>query len=150
MLWEKFEENLLTNGIEVLKNAEVINIYKENKVMVLDYKIDEKIISVKAKHVLFSNPLLDFIDFYKDEVPNNVLEAASKLEYRNHISVHLTIDKKLFDDNWIYIHSPDLKMARISDFTNFSKEMSVDGNYPLTLEYFCFQEEEIWNEKKKI
>ena len=27
MLWEKFEENLLTNGIEVLKNAEVINIY---------------------------------------------------------------------------------------------------------------------------
>ena len=149
MLWEKFEENLLTSGIEVLKNAEVVNIYEENKVMVLDYKIDEKIISVKAKHVLFSNPLLDFIDFYKDEVPNNVLEAASKLEYRNHISVHLTIDKKLFDDNWIYIHSPDLKMARISDFTNFSKEMSVDGNYPLTLEYFCFQEEEIWNEKKE-
>ena len=135
MLWEKFEENLLTSGIEVLKNAEVVNIYEENKLMVLDYKIDEKIISVKAKHVLFSNPL-DFIDFYKDEVPNNVLEAASKLEYRNHISVHLTIDKKLFDDNWIYIHSPDLKMARISDFTNFSKEMSVDGNYPLTLEYF--------------
>ena len=86
MLWEKFEENLLTSGIEVLKNAEVVNIYEENKVMVLDYKIDEKIISVKAKHVLFSNPLLDFIDFYKDEVPNNVLEAASKLEYRNHIN----------------------------------------------------------------
>ena len=101
----------------------VLKFYEENKVMVLDYKIDEKIISVKAKHVLFSNPLLDFIDFYKDEVPNNVLEAASKLEYSNHISVHLTIDKKLFDDNWINIHSPDLKMARISDFTNFSNHV---------------------------
>ena len=98
---------------------------------------------------MFSNPLLDFIDFYKDEIPDNVIEAASKLEYRNHISVHVTIDKKLFEDNWIYIHSPELKMARIADFTNFSDEMSVEGNYPLTLEYFCFEEDEIWNDEKE-
>jgi len=117
--------------------------------MTLDYRIDEKVINVKAKHVLFSNPLLDFIDFYKDEIPDNVLEAASKLEYRNHISVHVTIDKKLFEDNWIYIHSPELRMARIADFTNFSDEMSVEGNYPLTLEYFCFEEDEIWNDEKE-
>ena len=149
MLWEKFEENLINNGVQVLKNAEVINVDEEGELMTLDYRIDEKVINVKAKHVLFSNPLLDFIDFYKDEIPDNVLEAASKLEYRNHISVHVTIDKKLFEDNWIYIHSPELRMARIADFTNFSDEMSVEGNYPLTLEYFCFEEDEIWNDEKE-
>jgi hypothetical protein len=74
------------------------------------------------------------------------LSAAGNLEYRNHISVHLTVDKKLFDDNWIYIHSPTLKMARIADFTNFSTEMSKEGEYPLTLEYFCFEEDEIWSQ----
>ena len=35
-------------------------------------------------------------------------------------------------------------MARIVDFTNFSDDMSVDGAFPLTLEYFCFEEDEIW------
>ena len=42
-------------------------------------------------------------------------------KYKNHpVNMHITIDKKLFDDNWIYIHSPNLEMARIDDFTNFS------------------------------
>ena len=94
---------------------------------------------VLTKHLLFSNPLLDFIKYFKNEVPNKVLEASNNLDYRNHISVHVTIDKKLFDDNWIYIHSPDLKMARIADFTNFSKDMSIEGNYPITLEYFALK-----------
>ena len=30
-------------------------------------------------------------------------------------------------------------MARIADFTNFSSEMSKLNEYPLTLEYFCFE-----------
>ena len=88
---------------------------------------------------MFSNPLLEFIKFYDDNVPDKVLTASKDLSYRNHISVHVTIDKKLFDDNWIYIHSPELKMARIADFTNFSKSMSVDGHFPLTLEYFVLR-----------
>tara|TARA_B100001121_G_scaffold42536_1_gene36441 strand:- start:52 stop:498 length:447 start_codon:yes stop_codon:yes gene_type:complete len=37
-------------------------------------------------------------------------------------------------------------MARIADFTNFSDDMSEEGKYPLTLEYFCFEEDEIWNQ----
>ena len=148
MLWEKFEEEIKSKNINVIKNAEVINIDDADELITLEYLSDGDIKKVSCEHVLFSNPLLDFINFYKDELPNDVIDAASKLEYRNHISVHITIDKKLFDDNWIYIHSPELKMARIADFTNFSKDMSIEGNYPLTLEYFCFEDDEIWNSDK--
>ena len=94
----------------------------------------------------FSNPLLEFINIFDNDVPKNVLNSAKKLSYRNHISVHVTVDKKLFDDNWIYIHSPDVKMARIADFTNFSNHMSNEGSYPITIEYFCFEHEELWNQ----
>jgi protoporphyrinogen oxidase len=38
-------------------------------------------------------------------------------------------------------------MARIADFTNFSKEMSKENEYPLTLEYFCFEEDDIWSQE---
>jgi UDP-galactopyranose mutase len=40
-------------------------------------------------------------------------------------------------------------MARIADFTNFSESMSVDGHFPLTLEYFCFEDDTIWNDSKE-
>ena len=41
-------------------------------------------------------------------------------------------------------------MARISDFTNFSDHMSTEGDYPLTLEYFCFENENIWNQNDEF
>ena len=69
--------------------------------------------SIESKDVFFSNPLLEFIAIYDSEVPQSVIDSAKALNYRNHISVHITIDKKLFDDNWIYIHSPNLDMARL-------------------------------------
>jgi protoporphyrinogen oxidase len=146
MLWEKFEEYLLNNNVDILKNSYVIDVNYKDDLLEVTYESNGKKEIVLTKHLLFSNPLLDFIKYFKNEVPNKVLEASNNLDYRNHISVHVTIDKKLFDDNWIYIHSPDLKMARIADFTNFSKDMSIEGNYPITLEYFCFENEKIWND----
>ena len=146
MLWEKFEDFITSNDIEVSKNKKVTNIKKESDKFTVTYENSEGIIhSVDTQNIFFSNPLLEFIDIFDDDTPQRVIDSAKSLEYRNHISVHVTVDKKLFDDNWIYIHSPNLKMARIADFTNFSKDMSQEGTYPLTLEYFCFESDEIWN-----
>ena len=88
--------------------------------------------------IILSNPLLDFIDIFDTNKPKEIIESRNKLRYRNHISVHLTIDKKLFDDNWIYIHSPDIDMARISDFTNFSSSMSTEGVFIPNFRIFLF------------
>lgn len=147
MLWEKFEDYLNEHGILVKKNCNVTNVSENGEHHIVSYTQNNKDVTVSAEHILFSNPLLNFIKFYKDTVPEEVVEAAGKLEYRNHISVHVTVDKKLFDDNWIYIHSPGLKMARIADFTNFSSEMSKLNEYPLTLEYFCFEDDDLWSEE---
>jgi len=150
MLWEKFEEHITNKGIEVTKNKKVTAINKtENSFSIIYEDTERNEISVETKNVFFSNPLLEFISIYHSDVPQSVIDSAKSLNYRNHISVHITIDKKLFDDNWIYIHSPELDMARISDFTNFSDDMSEEGTYPLTLEYFCFEDDDIWNRQNK-
>lgn len=146
MLWEKFEDYLKIRGVPVIKNSYVKDVQEKDHYQILTYVENGKENIVSAEHVLFSNPLLDFIKFYKPAVPAYVIDAVNNLEYRNHISVHITVDKKLFDDNWIYVHSPGLKMARIADFTNFSDEMSKSGEFPLTLEYFCFENENIWQQ----
>jgi len=146
MLWEKFEDYVKGQDVEVVKNKKVtgVNNNGDNFKITIEDDLGNQT-SIDTKNVFFSNPLLEFIDIYDADIPESVITAAKSLNYRNHISVHITIDKKLFDDNWIYIHSPDLDMARISDFTNFSDDMSEEGKYPLTLEYFCFDEDEIWN-----
>jgi len=146
MLWEKFEDYVKRQDVEVAKNKKVTGVSNNGdnfKITIEDNFGNQT--SIDTKNIFFSNPLLEFIDIYDADIPELVITAAKSLNYRNHISVHITIDKKLFDDNWIYIHSPDLDMARISDFTNFSEDMSEEGKYPLTLEYFCFEEDEIWN-----
>ena len=150
MLWEKFEEHVTNKGIEVIKNKKVTAVKKAEDSFSIIYEDSERNkITVETKNVFFSNPLLEFISIYDSDVPQSVIDSAKSLNYRNHISVHITIDKKLFDDNWIYIHSPELDMARISDFTNFSDDMSEEGTYPLTLEYFCFEDDDIWNRQNK-
>ena len=150
MLWEKFEEHITNKGINVTKNKKVTAVKRSGDNFMITYEDTEgNKTTIESKNVFFSNPLLEFIAIYDSEVPQSVIDSAKALNYRNHISVHITIDKKLFDDNWIYIHSPNLDMARIADFTNFSDDMSEAGTYPLTLEYFCFEDDDIWNKQNK-
>ncbi|MDC3065296.1 FAD-dependent oxidoreductase [Acidimicrobiaceae bacterium] len=150
MLWEKFEEHITNKGIDVTKNKKVTAVKRSGDNFMITYEDSERNkTTIESKNVFFSNPLLEFIEIYDSEVPQTVIDSAKALNYRNHISVHITIDKKLFDDNWIYIHSPNLDMARIADFTNFSDDMSEAGTYPLTLEYFCFEDDDIWNKQNK-
>jgi protoporphyrinogen oxidase len=76
-----------------------------------------------------------------------ILEAADSLSYRSIITVDIIIDKALvFPDNWIYIHSPEVKLGRIQNFKNWSKNMVPDqGKTSLGLEYFCNEGDEFWN-----
>jgi protoporphyrinogen oxidase len=79
--------------------------------------------------------------------PDNVLEAADKLGYRDFLTVSLIVDKAdLFQDNWIYIHDPEVKVGRIQNFKNWSPSMVPDPNKTcLGLEYFCFEGDGLWN-----
>ena len=41
-------------------------------------------------------------------MPEHVVQAANSLKYRDFLTVVLILkDRKVFDDNWIYIHDPE-------------------------------------------
>jgi len=50
-----------------------------------------------------------------------------------------------FADNWIYIHSPDVKVGRIQNFASWSPFLVKDGRTCLGLEYFVFEGDETWS-----
>jgi protoporphyrinogen oxidase len=97
-----------------------------------------------ARHVISSAPIRELIASIRPQPA--CIEAASRLRYRDFLTVALIVDKPdLFPDNWIYIHEPSVKVGRIQNFRSWSPEMVPDEKLAcLGLEYFCFEGDGLW------
>jgi protoporphyrinogen oxidase len=96
-------------------------------------------------HVISSMPLTLLVGRLPD-VPPDVATAISSLEFRNTILVYLRIDgENVFPDNWIYVHSDELRTGRITNFRNWVP--TLGNGRPetiLAMEYWCFDEDDFW------
>jgi len=100
---------------------------------------------IQGRYFLVSAPLTEMIEMMHPSAPNEVLSACRALRYRNHVGVNLIVEGSPFPDNWIYVHSKDVRMARVANYANFSASMcSEAGISPLTVEYFCFPGDSVW------
>ncbi|TKJ41498.1 FAD-dependent oxidoreductase [candidate division LCP-89 bacterium B3_LCP] len=103
---------------------------------------------IEGDAFLVSSPLSDGISGLTPEPPTEVTEAAKGLRYRSHLGVDMQVEGNPFPDNWIYVHSSDVKLARIANYRNFSQEMAgSDSTTPITVEYFCFPGDSVWERK---
>ncbi len=91
-------------------------------------------------------PIAELIRKLDPPAPPEVIAAANGLTYRDFLSVILIVDQPdLFPDNWIYIHSPEVRVGRVQNFKNWSPDMVPDsGKTSLGLEYFCTEGDDLW------
>ena len=76
--------------------------------------------------------------------------AADALQYRDFLTVALVVPEASgFPDNWIYIHSPKVKVGRIQNFGAWSPFMVRDGTTCLGMEYFVFEGDELWERRRR-
>ena len=101
---------------------------------------------IDVDHAFVSAPITAVIEALEPRPGHAVLDAAERLYYRSHITVNLALDRESpFPDNWIYIHAPELKMARIANYGSFSDAMIPrPGTAALSVEYFCFTTDALW------
>lgn len=104
-------------------------------------------VSLQADHVVSSAPLRELVNGITPAMSAESVAAANSLKYRDFLTVVLIMrDRHVFDDNWIYIHDPGVRVGRIQNFKSWSPEMVPD---PTTacygLEYFCFEGDGLWN-----
>jgi protoporphyrinogen oxidase len=97
-------------------------------------------------HVVSSMPMCELVLALAPAPPAEVRAAASGLRYRDFLVVAVVVkDRGRFDDNWIYIHDPSVKVGRIQNFRSWSPEMvPQEGVNCYGLEYFCFEGDAIW------
>ncbi|MGJ5628763.1 NAD(P)/FAD-dependent oxidoreductase [Nostoc sp. CALU 1950] len=146
MMWERFQEAVENESGEVCLNTRVISVQrKDNHITKVLAQQDGKTIQISGEHFISSIPVTTLIHRLDPPAPEEVIQAAKSLNYRNFIIVALILDvKDLFADNWIYIHSGEVKVGRIQNFKNWSAAMVPDPNKTcLGLEYFCSDGDQI-------
>ena len=101
----------------------------------------------EADHVIATAPVRSLVRALEPGPPLDVRKAADGLKYRDFVVVAVILGREgLFPDNWIYIHTPGVKVGRIQNFNNWSKAMvPVPGKTCLGLEYFCFKGDGLWD-----
>ena len=102
---------------------------------------------LEAEHVISSAPMRELVRGLSPAVSERTKRAAESLKYRDFITVMLILkDREMFDDNWIYIHDPSVKVGRVQNFRSWSPEMVPETDKVCYgLEYFCFEHDGLWD-----
>jgi protoporphyrinogen oxidase len=140
MMWQRFQEKIDAEGGKVTLNSEAIGLkHKNGRIISVAYLNGDKRMEIPVEHLISSIPITKLVTMLDPPAPDEVLSAAQKFLYRAFIIVVLIIDKQdLFADQWIYIHSPDVKVGRIQNFKNWSAAMVPDPQKTsVGMEYFC-------------
>jgi protoporphyrinogen oxidase len=98
-----------------------------------------------ADHVISSMPLPELVRAMDPPAPPEVLAAADALRHRDFLTVALVVPAAAgFPDNWIYVHTPGVRVGRIQNFGSWSPYLVRDGFTCLGLEYFVNAGDEVW------
>ncbi|MBD1886996.1 FAD-dependent oxidoreductase [Microcoleus vaginatus] len=147
MMWEKFAEAVENKDGKVYLDTKVISFEREgNKIKSITAEQNGELVQYSADNFITSMPISALVARMKPQPPEEVLHAARSLKYRDFLIVSLIVNRKdLFPDNWIYIHSPEVKVGRIQNFKNWSAALVPDASKScLGMEYFCSVGDEVW------
>jgi protoporphyrinogen oxidase len=146
-LWRRVAQLILEGGGDVRPETAVTHIFHNHeRILAVEAKHAGAYERIEGKHFISSMPIRSLIHRLDPPAPQEIIDAANRLQYRDFLTVALIINRAhLFDDNWIYIHEPSVKMGRIQNFKNWSPDMVADPNKTcLGLEYFCFEGDGLW------
>jgi protoporphyrinogen oxidase len=147
-MWETAARKVEERGGNVLRGHTVTGVARapSGKWTVTSVDVDGAKHCFEADHVISSAAIRDLVAGLEPAPPAAVQTAANDLKYRDFLTVALVVkDRGRFDDNWIYIHEPGVKVGRIQNFKSWSPELVPDPALNCYgLEYFCFEGDNLW------
>jgi protoporphyrinogen oxidase len=149
MMWNRTRDDLERKGAVVMMGRKVIEISHRDQLVDSVTTVNTEGVKEiwKGSVFIFSMPLRETVLAMRPLLGEKTVRAAKLLTYRDFLTVALIIEgEKLFDDNWIYIHDPNVKVGRIQNFNNWSEAMvGVKGFTCLGFEYFVNVGDSVWS-----
>jgi protoporphyrinogen oxidase len=148
-MYEKIGKIITQKGAIIFLNSKVKEIYhQKNKITKIVFETRKREKSYAVDYLFSSMPINRFVLALRPKPPKEILQAAKKIYFRDHITVNFLLEKEPFPDNWIYVHSPNLKMARITNYNSFVNK-DKKSKTPISVEYFCFKKDKLWQMSDK-
>jgi protoporphyrinogen oxidase len=149
MMWEACARKIRHSGGTILMDRRVTRCIwqsQEESWIVISEDQTGKEYRSEAQHLISTTSLDHLGKCLEPNLSRAAYDAAQSLKYRDFLTVVLILnDRGLFNDNWIYIHDPNVKVGRIQNFKAWSPEMVPDDSLcTLGLEYFCFSGDGLW------
>jgi protoporphyrinogen oxidase len=102
---------------------------------------------VEADQFISSIPITTIINALYPTAPQNILQVANELRYRDLLIVTLMLNQeRVTDQTWIYFPDKNIPFGRIHEPTNWSAKMAPPGKTSLVAEYFCFRDDAVWRQ----
>jgi protoporphyrinogen oxidase len=148
MMWERCAAHVQESGSQMLCGIRVERVrHRRGRVeSVLGRAPGGELVEFGGEHFISTMPIRDLVEALDPPPPDDVLRAARRLRYRDYQTVVLIVKREdVFPDNWIYVHSPEVRLGRIQNYKNWSSYMVPDpSRTSLGLEYFLWDRDEEW------
>ncbi len=148
-LWEKVAARIESGGGEILLGRKVVKlVHAASEVTDLVCELENgELERIVADHFIVTMPLQETVLSLTPCVEPGAIEAARSLCYRDFLTVALVVEgESTFDDQWIYIHNPEVKVGRVQNFRNWSEDLVPEGGRTcLGFEYFCQEKDKTWD-----
>jgi protoporphyrinogen oxidase len=147
-MWEMLTARLNESGYPVLMGRRVVRVCHEGgevtRVVTEGTNAREEF---WGTDFISSMPIRELVKALDPAPPQEILDSANKLRYRDFLIISLIINREeVVPDNWIYVHEPGVKVGRIQNFKNWSPAMVPDlSKTCLGMEYFVFENDELWS-----
>ncbi|MGY6499533.1 MAG: NAD(P)/FAD-dependent oxidoreductase [Acidimicrobiales bacterium] len=148
MMWEVCRDKVVAAGTAVHMETKVRQIRHGDGAAyeVVAEHPDGTTSVFECDHVISSMPFTKLVKGMDPAPPPEVVTAADEITYRDFLSVALVVPEEYaFPDNWIYIHAPEVEVGRIQNYGSWSPYMVKEGRTCLGLEYFVFEDDDMWS-----
>jgi protoporphyrinogen oxidase len=136
----------IEQGNRVLTDTRVTRIHHHNnRVRWVTAENCGQIYQTPGIEIISSIPLTRLVQLLSPSAPAEILEAASRLKYRDLVVVAVMIDRERITDlTWMYLPEKNMPLGRIHEPKNWSDKMAPEGKTHIVSEYFCFEGDTIW------
>ena len=144
MVYNRMAQDIKQRGGQIFLNTPVKRVIVQDGIAT-GLELDDGEVRT-YDHIISSMPLTMLVSRIGD-VPEHIQSLNARLRFRNTIIVFLEVAAAdLFDDNWLYVHSTELRTGRITNFRNWVPQLYRDRQTSIVaLEYWCYDDDDFWN-----
>jgi protoporphyrinogen oxidase len=152
-LYERLSGWLTDSGHDLRLQQELIRLeHHEGRVVAAQVRVLSSGTEYRqpVQEVISSIPLPILVQQLSPAPPEAVLTAARSLTFRSTVLVYLLVETaSLFPDQCLYINDASIALGRVTNFANWSAQMTVAGVTPLCCEYWCDLGSDTWNQTEE-